>query len=126
MNGYVELSDYQVAALPLRPPSQITSDVFAYSDPYAAIAYIKELEQEAEEQHNDEQELIKQNVVLDRIEEEDENDEDNVRETFESEIYPSESDKDKKKVSTNFDSDRQAFGKILMYKVVHNELEQSV
>ena len=60
---------------------------------------------------NDEQELIKQNVVLDRIEEEDENDEDNVRETFESEIYPSESDKDKKKVSTNFDSDRQAFGK---------------
>ena len=67
MNGYVQLSDYQMAALLLRLPSQITSDVFAYSDPYAEISYRKELEQEGEEHHDDEQEFITQNNFLHRI-----------------------------------------------------------
>ena len=90
---------------------------FAYSDPYAAIANRKELGQESEEQHDDEQEFIAQNDALDITEEEDENDEDYVSETV---ISVSASDKEEKKASTKVDFDRQAFGQILMYKVVHN------
>ena len=116
MNAYVELSNYQVAALLLWLPSQITLDFFAYLDPYAAIAYRKELEQQAEEQHGNEKEFIAQNDVLDRIEEEQEEiNENDISKIFKSIISTSASDKEKKKASTKVDYEHQAFGQILMY-----------
>ena len=84
------------------------------------------MEREVEEQHDNEQVFITQNDTLDRIEEQEEIDEDDVAETFESVISTSASDNEKKKASTKVDSEQQTFGQILMYKVVYNELEHSV
>ena len=41
MHSYMEMSDYQVAAKLLHLPSQITSEVYGYSNPFGYIAYKK-------------------------------------------------------------------------------------
>ena len=38
LNAYIELSDYQVAAMLLKLPARIMSDTFIYSDPHASIS----------------------------------------------------------------------------------------
>ena len=50
MHSYMEMSDYQVAAKLLHLPSQITSEVYGYSNPFGYIAYKKYIQ--SQENHS--------------------------------------------------------------------------
>jgi hypothetical protein len=72
LNAYQELSDYQVAALLLRLPSQITSDTYDFCEPYGAMAFRKELQASENSEFQQDHIFAAQNDALDRLEREQE------------------------------------------------------
>jgi hypothetical protein len=72
LNAYQELSDYQVAALLLRLPSQITSDTYDFCEPYGAMAFRKELQASKNSEIQQDHIFAAQNDAIDRLEHEQE------------------------------------------------------
>ena len=68
LNAFVELSDNQVAALNLRLPSHITSNVYNYSDPYASITYRKDTGESRDNEAVQDKKFAQQNDKIDRLE----------------------------------------------------------
>ena len=68
LNAYIELSDYQVAAMLLKLPQRITSDIYIYSDPHASIAFRNYMCAEQNRQLLNDRQFEQENDKLDRLE----------------------------------------------------------
>ena len=128
LNAYVELSDYQVAAMLLNLPSRITSDVFSYSDPYASIAFRNDMHERKNQILREDRIFAQQNDAIDRMETQTEF---GVSDPFDDNSVESESNQSTEELEDNNEEEledsnegeheisiqQQSYGYVLMYQL---------
>jgi hypothetical protein len=124
LNAYQELSDYQVAALLLRLPSQITSDTYDFCEPYGAMAFRKELQASENSEIQQDHIFAAQNDALDRLEleqeimaEATETDTEQQEQEVEEAISNLEENNCNRQTSSLLSSDRNSFGYVCLYLI---------